>query len=82
MGWNDKHWGSTKQYLSFAQLVNDFFQALVKSDKVNLADLPESGDTIATALRLIDDGQYADSRLLIPMQRPHQGVCQHFFSNL
>lgn len=59
------------------------FQSLVKSGKGNLADLPESGDTIATALRLIDKGQYADAKLLIiqSLQRPHQGVCQHVFSN-
>ena len=60
------------------------FQALVKSGNVNLANLPESGDTIATALRLIDEGQYADAKLLIikSLQRIHQGVSQHFFSNL
>lgn len=41
------------------------FQALIKSDKVQLSDLPESGHIIGTALRLIDDGLYADAKLLI-----------------
>ena len=59
------------------------FQALVKSDMVNLADLHESGQTIATALRLIECGQYADAKLLIiqSLQHPHQGMSRHFFSN-
>ena len=52
------------------------FQALVKSGMVNLADLHESGQTIATALRLIECGQYADAKLLIiqSLQHPHQGT--------
>ena len=41
------------------------FQTLIKSDKVQLSDLPESGHIIGTALRLIDDGLYADAKLLI-----------------
>ena len=41
------------------------FQALIKSDKVQLSDLPESGHIIGTALRLIDDGLYAHGKLLI-----------------
>ena len=59
------------------------FQALVKSGMVNLADLHESGQTIATALKLIECGQYADAKLLIiqSLQHPHQGMSRHFFSN-
>ena len=41
------------------------FQALVKSNKVNLADLPESGHIIERALQMIDNGQYGDAKLLI-----------------
>lgn len=48
------------------------FQALVKSNKVKLEDLPESGHTIGTALKLIDDGQYADAKLLILQSLPQQ----------
>jgi len=48
------------------------FQALVKSNKVKLEDLPESGHTIRTALKLIDDGQYADAKLLILQSLPQQ----------
>lgn len=52
------------------------FQALVKSLKVKLQDLPESGHTIATAMRLIDDGLHADAKLLIlqSLPRQHQGT--------
>ena len=58
------------------------FQALVKSGMVNLADLHESGQTIATALRLIECGQYADAKLLIiqSLQHPHQGVSTFFLT--
>lgn len=57
------------------------FQALVKSGKVNLADLAESGHTIGSALRPIDDGQFADAKLLIVQYLPQQpqGVYQHLF---
>lgn len=48
------------------------FQALVKSLKVKLQDLPESGHTIATAMRLIDDGLHADAKLLILQSLPRQ----------
>ena len=48
------------------------FQALIKSDKVQLSDLPESGHIIGTALRLIDDGLYADTKLLILQSLPRQ----------
>ena len=48
------------------------FQALIKSDKVQLSDLPESGHIIGTALRLIDDGLYADAKLLILQSLPRQ----------
>ncbi|KAJ7376530.1 hypothetical protein OS493_034267, partial [Desmophyllum pertusum] len=48
------------------------YQALIKSNKVNLKDLPESGHTIGTALRLIDDGLYADAKLLILQSLPQQ----------
>ena len=48
------------------------FQALVKSNKVKLQDLPESGHIIATALRLIYDGLYADAKLLILQSLPRQ----------
>lgn len=52
------------------------FQALVKSYKVKLQDLPESGHTITTAQRLIDDGLYADAKLLTLQSLPqqHQGT--------
>ena len=49
-----------------------FFQALVKSNKVKLKELPESGHIIGTALRLIDDGLYADAKLLILQSLPQQ----------
>ena len=57
------------------------FQALVKSGMLNLAELHESGQTIATALRLIACGQYADAKLLIiqSLQHRHQGMSRHFF---
>ena len=48
------------------------FQALIKSDKIQLCDLPESGHIIETALRLIDDGLYADVKLLILQSLPQQ----------
>lgn len=48
------------------------FQALIKADKVQLNDLPESGHIIGTALRLIDDGLYADAKLLILQSLPQQ----------
>ena len=41
------------------------FQALVKSGRVNLVDLPESGNTIARALQLVDSGLYADAKLVV-----------------
>jgi len=41
------------------------FQALVKSGKVTLTDLTESGHIIANALQLIDSGLYDDARLVI-----------------
>ena len=41
------------------------FQALVKSGKVTLTDLTESGHIIANALQLIDSGLYADAKLVI-----------------
>jgi len=41
------------------------FQALVKSRKVNLADLTESGQIIGSALRLIDDGQFLLRKLVV-----------------
>ena len=47
-------------------------QGLVKSDKVQLGDLPESGHIIGTALRLIDDGLYGDAKLLILESLPQQ----------
>ena len=61
------------------------FQALVKSNKVKLEDLPESGHIIGIALRLIDDGLYADAKLLIlqflPQQQQGMYCCMshHFF---
>ena len=61
------------------------FQALVKSNKVKLEDLPESGNIIGTALRLIDDGLYADVKLLILQSLPQQQqgmyccMSHHFF---
>ena len=45
------------------------FQALVKSGKVNLVDLPESGDTIARILQVVDSGLYADTKLVV-LQSP------------
>ena len=48
------------------------FQALIKADNVQLSDLPESGHIIGTALRLIDDGLYADAKLLIFQSLPQQ----------
>ena len=41
------------------------FQALVKSGKVTLTDLTESGHIVANALQLIDSGLYADAKLVI-----------------
>ena len=48
------------------------FQALVKSNKVKLEELLESGHIIGTALMLIDDGLYADAKLLILQSLPQQ----------
>ena len=48
------------------------FQAVIKADKVQLNDLPESGRIIGTALRLIDDRLYADAKLLILQSLPRQ----------
>ena len=48
------------------------FQALVKSNKVKLEDLPESGHILGTALRLINDGLYVDAKLLILQSLPQQ----------
>ena len=48
------------------------FQALIKSDKVQLRYLPESGHIIGTAIRLIDDGLYGDAKLLILESLPQQ----------
>ena len=41
------------------------FQALVKSGRVNLVDLPESGNSIARALQLVDSGLYADAKVVV-----------------
>ena len=46
------------------------FQALTKSHKVELSDLPESAHIIGTSLKLIDDGLYADAKLLILQSIP------------
>ena len=46
------------------------FQALTKSHKVELSDLPESVHIIGTSLKLIDDGLYADAKLLILQSLP------------
>ena len=58
------------------------FQALIKSNKVKLGDLPESGHTIGTAQRLIDDGFYADAKSLIlqspPQRQPGKYFCMIF----
>lgn len=48
------------------------FQALIKSNKVKLGDLPESGHTTGTAQRLIDDGFYADAKSLILQSLPQR----------
>lgn len=51
------------------------FQALVKTEKVNLADLPESGPVIATALELIENGRHADGKLAVLQSvAPHPQV--------
>ena len=46
------------------------FQALTKSHKVELSNLPESAHIIGTFLKLIDDGLYADAKLLILQSLP------------
>ena len=46
------------------------FLALIKSDKVQLSDLPESGHIVGTALRLMDDDLYVDAKLLILQSLP------------
>ena len=46
------------------------FQALTKSHKVELSDLPESAHIIGTSLKLIDDGLYADAKSLILQSLP------------
>ena len=46
------------------------FQALTKSHKVELSDLPESAHIIETSLKLIDDGLYAGAKLLILQSLP------------
>ena len=40
------------------------FQALIKSNKVKLDEILESGHKIGTAQRLIDYGFHADAKLL------------------
>ena len=58
------------------------FHTLIKSNKVKLEDLPESGHTIGTAQRLIDDGFYADAKLMIlqslPQWQPSKYFCMIF----
>ena len=46
------------------------FQALTKSNKVELSDLPGSAHIVGTSLKLIDDGLYADAKLLILQSLP------------
>ena len=59
------------------------FQALTKSHKVELSDLPESAHIIGTSLKLIDDGLYADAKLLIlqsiPQWQQLRGTHKLFF---
>ena len=60
-------------YYYQCQQINNWlmiYQALVKSNKVNLNDLPESGHIIETALSFIDDGLFADAKLLILQSLP------------
>lgn len=45
------------------------FQALVKSNKLNLIDLEDTGQLISNILHLVDDGKYADAKLkTIPLE--------------
>ena len=46
------------------------FQALVKSEKLNLNTLSETGHIIQKALTLIDNNQYADAKLSIVSTKP------------
>ena len=46
------------------------FQALVKSEKLNLNTLSEIGHIIQKALTLIDNNQYADAKLSIVPTKP------------
>ena len=59
------------------------FQALTKSHKVELSDLPESAHIIGTSLKLIDDGLHADAKLLIlqsiPQWQQLRGTHKLFF---
>ena len=59
------------------------FQALTKSHKVELSDLPESAHIIGTSLKLIDDGLYANAKLLIlqsiPQWQQLRGTHKLFF---
>ena len=59
------------------------FQALLKSNKVKLEDLLEAGHTIGTAQRFIDDGFYADAKLLIlqslSQRQPGEYFCMIFY---
>ena len=55
--------------MSIRQLAYDFLGCF-QIFKVKPQDLPESGHTIATAMRLIDDGLHADAKLLILQSLP------------
>ena len=46
------------------------FQALVKSNCINLADLTETGHIIATALQLSEHKQYADAKVAVLTTQP------------
>ena len=46
------------------------FQALVKSNRIDLADLTETGAIIASALQLIDNKQFGDAKIASLLTQP------------
>lgn len=46
------------------------FQALVKSNRIDLLDLHETGQNISTIMQLIEQGQFAEAKLAVLQQPP------------
>jgi hypothetical protein len=58
------------------------FQALVKSNYIDLAALTETGHMIATALQLIENNQYADAKVAVLTTQPRAlSNCINLYGN-